>query len=181
MANLQGAIVGYVGNLSDRLDLDLLKYIATIKPEWNLVLIGSAHRNAAIFELIEFPNIYLLGVKPYEEAVKFIKYFDVAIVPHLDSELTRHMNPLKLYVYFSLGVPIVSSPIANIEEFAGSIYVASDAADFVKGIELALFAKLRIQSPLRQELLTQIAWQTRVDLILQTDRSPPVRSRFTRN
>lgn len=167
LASLSGAIVGYVGNLSDRLDLDLLKYIATTKPEWNIVLIGSAHRNAAIFELIEFPNIHLLGVKPYDEAVRFIKYFDVAIVPHVDSELTRHMNPLKLYVYFAVGVPIVSSTIANIEEFAGSIYVASDAADFVTGIERALSAKLT-KSPLRQELLAQIDWATRVDRIVET-------------
>jgi glycosyltransferase involved in cell wall biosynthesis len=167
LGNLSGAIVGYVGNLSDRLDLELLKYIATTKPEWNLVLIGSAHRNAAIFELIEFPNIHLLGVKPYDEAVKFIKYFDVAIVPHVDSELTRHMNPLKLYVYFALGVPIVTSTIANIEEFAGLIYVASDNGDFVKGIELALHAKSPVTSPLRQKLLQQIDWQTRVERILQ--------------
>jgi glycosyltransferase involved in cell wall biosynthesis/tetratricopeptide (TPR) repeat protein len=167
LANLSGKVVGYVGNLSDRLDLELLKYIATTKPQWNLVLIGSAHRNATIFELIEFPNIHLLGVKPYDEAVKFIKYFDVAIVPHVDSELTRHMNPLKLYVYFALGVPIVSSTIANIEEFAGLIYVASDNEDFVKGIELASHAKSTVTSPVRQKLLQQIDWQTRVNHILQ--------------
>lgn len=167
LEHINNPIIGYVGNLSDRIDLELLKYIATNNPAWNIVLVGSAHRNAQIFELAEYKNIYLLGVKPYDEALSFIKHFDVAIIPHLNNKLTKNMNPLKLYVYFSAGVPIVSTEIANIEEFSGSISVANNPQDFVKCIQQALEHKnTYINHDTRNSLLQKIDWQSRVENIL---------------
>ena len=58
----------------------------------------------------------------------------MAIIPHLDSELTRNMNPLKLYVYFSLHVPVVSTPIANIEDFGEFIKIGHTPEEFIERI-----------------------------------------------
>lgn len=169
LENIKNPIIGYVGNLSDRIDIELLKYIATNNKTWNIVLIGSAHRNAQIFELAEFENIHLLGVKPYDEALSFIKHFDIAIIPHLNNRLTQNMNPLKLYVYFSAGVPIVSTKIANIEELSGSITVANNPQDFVNCIRQHLDNKnknIAIDKSKRNLLLQKIDWQSRVENIL---------------
>jgi glycosyltransferase involved in cell wall biosynthesis len=164
---LQGPIIGYVGNLSDRIDIELLKYIATQNPDWNIVLIGSAHGSAQIFSLVEYANIFLLGVKTYDEATAYIKNFDVAIIPHIDNKLTKNMNPLKLYVYFALGIPIVTTDIANIEEFASNIYIASDQEDFNQGIKKMLTGQnTQSNTAQRQQILEDIAWQSRVKKIL---------------
>ncbi|MDY6941298.1 MAG: glycosyltransferase, partial [Cyanobacteriota bacterium] len=166
LESLQGPIVGYVGNLSDRIDMDLLRYIAIQKPNWNLVIIGSAHGSSQIFELEELSNIHLLGVKKYDEAVKFIQHFDVAIIPHLANELTRSMNPLKLYVYYAIGVPIVTSEIPNIEEFSGNIHVASNHPDFVKCIERSIDrGHVPPDRRSQDKLLQKIDWRTRISTI----------------
>jgi tetratricopeptide (TPR) repeat protein/glycosyltransferase involved in cell wall biosynthesis len=164
---LQGSIIGYVGNLSDRIDIELLEYIATQNPDWNIVLIGSAHGSAQIFSLIKYANIFLLGVKSYDEATEYIKNFDVAIIPHIDNKLTKNMNPLKLYVYFSVGVPIVTTAISNIEEFAGNIYIASDRKDFNQGIKKMLNGQgIKPNADKRKQILADIDWEARVNKIL---------------
>ena len=167
LAALKGPIIGYVGNLSDRIDLALLKFIANAKKDWNFVIIGSAHGNSQIFELETLDNVHLLGVKVYDDALKFIRNFDVAIIPHVDNQLTRSMNPLKLYVYYSAGIPIVSSPISNIGELYDNIYVAANPQEFINCIEVALKRdRPSDQIQKRQRLLEQIDWRSRVKNML---------------
>ena len=65
---LAGPIIGYVGNLSDRIDIALLDELARARPHWNFVFVGSAHLDRSILRLDRQPNVHFLGVKPYEEA-----------------------------------------------------------------------------------------------------------------
>ena len=37
-----------------------------------------------------------------------VAHFDVALIPHVDNEMTRAMNPLKAFVYCAAGTPVVS-------------------------------------------------------------------------
>ena len=135
LRSMQGPVIGYVGNLDiARIDLDLLAVTAAQRPDWNLVFIGSMHQNKDLLDLNKFKNVHFLGVRPYEKAIRYIRHFDVAIVPHLDNQLTRHMNPLKLYVYFSLHVPVVITPIANAGEFEEFIEIGRTAEEFIERI-----------------------------------------------
>ena len=135
LGRIEGPVIGYVGNLDiTRLDLDLLIDVATKRPDWNLVFIGSMHKNRKIMKLDKFRNVHFLGVRVYDQAVRYIRHFDVAMIPHLNSELTRNMNPLKLYVYFSLHVPVVSTPIANIEDFGEFIKIGHTPEEFIERI-----------------------------------------------
>ena len=135
LRRMKGPVIGYVGNLDiSRIDLDLLMAVAADRPDWNLVFIGSMHKNKKIKKLNKYKNVHFLGVRVYEDALRYIRHLDVAMIPHLDNDLTRNMNPLKLYVYFSLLVPVVSTPIANIEDFAEFIQVGDTTEEFVKRI-----------------------------------------------
>ena len=139
LRSMQGPVIGYVGNLDiARIDLDLLAVTAAQRPDWNLVFIGSMHQNKDLLDLNKFKNVHFLGVRPYEKAIRYIRHFDVAIVPHLDNQLTRHMNPLKLYVYFSLHVPVVITPIANAGEFEEFIEIGRTAEEFIERISHCL-------------------------------------------
>lgn len=159
-------VVGYVGNLSSRIDIDLLEHVALARPHWQLVLLGSTHISRSVLRLSEHSNVHFLGVRPYQEARKYIAAFDVAMVPHADTPLTQSMNPLKLFVYASLGVPIVSTTVANIEELRPLVRVSSTPSDFVENIEQAL-RQPRGLTPEGRELLDQHTWTRRVDLILE--------------
>ena len=166
LEDLEGPVLGYVGNLSSRIDIELLEYVATSRPAWNLVLIGSVHLSKEILKLDVYDNVHFLGVKKYHEAQQYIRSFDVAIVPHLNNEMTQYMNPLKVFVYFSLNVPTVSTEIENLGELRELIYVARDQKDFVRKVELALEQRSDSLSADHMELLRQNSWEERVKTIL---------------
>jgi glycosyltransferase involved in cell wall biosynthesis len=159
---MQGPIIGYVGNLRDRIDTDLIERIAAQHPTWNIVLIGSAHRAPEVLKLRGISNIHFLGVKQYEEAARYIRAFDVAIMPHLDNAVSRAMNPLKLYVYASLGVPIVTTAVANIDEISRFAKIASNHDDFIAHVE-----RLVEHGHTSTDTITRdLSWLQRVDSII---------------
>lgn len=167
LQKLEGPVIGYVGNLSSRIDVGLLEHVATTRPGWNLVLIGSTHLSKDILRLDAYDNVHFLGVKEHAEARRYIRGFDVAMVPHLDDEMTRSMNPLKAFVYLSLNVPVVSTEIENLGELRQMVHVAGDREDFVRKVELALEEERDGELSEEQvELLRRNSWEERVERIL---------------
>lgn len=138
LKDITGSIIGYVGNLESKVDFDLIEYCAKTHPEWNIILIGSTHACKELDKIKGYKNIMLMGVIPYEDVKDYISNFDVAIIPHKNSEFNKAMNPLKLYVYISLGIPVVSMDIPGIEDLKQLISIASDRYEFVDEIERAL-------------------------------------------
>ncbi|MEO6317455.1 MAG: glycosyltransferase [Acidimicrobiales bacterium] len=170
---IRGPIVGYAGNLSDRIDLALLHQLAQTRRDWTLVVLGSAHLDRSAMALADQPNVRLLGTKRYAEAQAIIRHFDVGLIPHLDNKMTRSMNPLKAFVYCALGVPIVSTPVANLDEMSEFITVAEGPDEFVVAIEEAL--RSGHQRPERAALLPH-SWDERVERVLrQVDEAAELR------
>ena len=169
LARLKGPVVGYVGNLDTaRIDVDLLTEVAAARPDWNFVFIGSMHKGTEIRRLSGCRNVKFLGVRVHSEAIRFIRFFDVAIIPHLDNDLTRNMNPLKLYVYFSLHVPVVTTPIANIDDFAEFVRVGSTTEEFVDQVQYCLDDNPVERNRERLgELLRANSWPVRVDRMVE--------------
>jgi glycosyltransferase involved in cell wall biosynthesis len=163
LRSLTGPVIGYVGNLSDRIDIDLLDDLAHARPSWQFVFVGSAHLDQTILRLDRHANVHFVGVKPYEEARRFMRHFDVALIPHLDNDMTRSMNPLKAFVYCAEGVPVVSTPIANLDELANLITVAKGVDGFLDAIEDALTTDRR---PPDVEALEPHTWERRVEQVL---------------
>lgn len=156
---LDGPILAYVGNLSSRIDIDLLEHVARSHPEWNLVLVGSAHLDRTVLRLDDLPNVHFLGVIPHREARELLRHVDVGLIPHVDDEMTRSMNPLKAFVYASTGTPVVSTPVANLVDIEGLITVADGPEAFVAAIEARLAAG---RPDLDVEALVPHSWRTRV-------------------
>jgi glycosyltransferase involved in cell wall biosynthesis len=159
LSGIPRPIIGYAGNLSDRVDLQLLRHLVRAHREWSLVLLGSTHLDRAATSLGDEPNVHLLGTRPYAEAQAIIAGFDVGLIPHVDNAMTRSMNPLKAFVYASLGVPIVASPVANLDEMAEFITIAEGPEAFAAAIDEALTAGRAEPDPAR---LTPHSWDARV-------------------
>ena len=168
LRRIKGPVVGYAGNLDiTRIDIDLLMTVAGKRPDWTLVFIGSMHKSREIRKLDKFSNVRFLGVRVYDDALRYIRHFDVAMIPHLDSELTRSMNPLKLYVYFSLHVPVVSTHIANIGDFREFVQVGRTPEEFIERIDHCLDNNPVAGNVERiRNLLKANSWNERVTRIL---------------
>jgi glycosyltransferase involved in cell wall biosynthesis len=166
LARLPRPIIGYVGNLRDRIDFDLVRKIAEDHPTGSIVLIGSAHDSTHVDDLADVSNLHFLGVRPYDEAVHYIRAFDVAIMPHLSNELTRSMNPLKLYVYVALAVPVVSTAVPNIADVAAGVNVAATHAEFLEQIRRVLAGEgVQLSPSQRQRILSRSSWKARVETL----------------
>lgn len=109
--NLQ---IGYFGHLTDAwFDWGMLENIARRQHEWTFHIIGYGAP-----EHLELPeNIILYGKKPPEELPKFAAYWDVAIIPFINNELTRGVNPIKVFEYLQLRLPVVASDMPEITNY----------------------------------------------------------------
>ncbi len=166
-AALGGPKLVYVGNLEKgKIDTGLIRYMAEKRPDWRVCLIGSTHANPEIMELDAIPNIHFFGVVPYPEVRAWISVCDVAILPHVDSAKTQSMNPLKLYVYCSLGVPVVTTEIQNLDDLRAHVTVASSHDDFMKQVEEALSKEKKGISGDLCKCLEANSWQQRVEMVL---------------
>jgi glycosyltransferase involved in cell wall biosynthesis len=174
LRQLSGPIVGYVGNMSDRIDWDLVHEIATAQPDWQFVFIGKAPANrTGQFQLFaDLPNVSMPGVVPAEQIPDWLAGMDVAIIPHLSNRLSEAMNPLKLYVYRTHGMRTVSTPVKNIGDFRDEIAIADNASDMRLAIARAIKEKNDYgPAPLAKEHLNAYNWDTRVAKMISVMRN----------
>lgn len=175
MKKIKHPIIGYLGIIQDRLDFNLLEYVAEKNPDKSLVLVGPiwpqffrSFRKAPseIRQLKKYKNVYFLGRKGYDAAPNYIHQFDVAIIPHQVNEFVMSMNPMKLYDYLACGKPVVSTPMPALGKFSHLIYFAQDYAGFQQNIEKALAENDAERERLRIEAARENSWQSKVDEII---------------
>lgn len=167
-------IIGYVGNLRDRINWPLIERIAETYPNGSVVLVGTSHgRNEAYEVASRHNNVHLFGVKPYHEAIKIIRSFDIAIMPHLKTNQSDSMNPLKMFVYFAAGKRIVASEVANIDIFSGYVSIASSDDKFMDLLRDNIFGWIpELNENLRRYILEKNSWNARIDQMWKLIEAP---------
>ncbi len=155
-----GKTIGFVGNLEKKIDILLIAKIAECFPDCQVVLLGSTHANPQVLQLKRYPNVRFPGVVPYEQIGAWLSRFDVGIIPHLDLEMTRSMNPLKLYVYLSWRVPVVSTEIYNIEASSRFVRVARTHDEFLEHVARVL-EEGRIDEAALRRYIDENSWEAR--------------------
>lgn len=129
--------IGYFGSLGRSIDANAILHAARALPDHQFVLVGKVL--ADFGELAKLPNVHFLGAKPYREIPRYGRGFDVAFMLFLPSEWIYHCSPLKTKEYLSLGLPVISCPIREIElELADVVSVVHDENEFVDAIEREL-------------------------------------------
>jgi len=117
MGNIPKPIIGFVGVLFKFLDYELIGYVAEKNPDKSIVLVGPIEPSAAKYgdKLRKHKNIHLLGTKPREAIPSYIHSFDICINPFKIDEVSRSVNPLKIYEYLACGKPIVSTDMESLK------------------------------------------------------------------
>jgi len=125
--------LGFVGNLEDRVDPEVVKALAD--GPGSLTFVGPASLGASELRHFEEWGCFLEGPVPYGEVPSWLAGFDIAVVPYRRSELVRSSRPLKLLEYVAAGLPVVSTDIPAARELDPHVSVARDARDFVRLVE----------------------------------------------
>ena len=133
LEGLRRPLVGYVGGVHRWVDQRLLESVATAMPGATFVFLGPLQTEVG--RLASLPNVRFLGARPHEELARYIKEFDVGIVPYLLMEYTAHVSPTKLNEYLAMGLPVVATALPEIgyfnERHASVVRIASEAQSFV--------------------------------------------------
>ena len=105
--------LGFFGVVDERMNLDLLRQVAALRPDWHFVMIGPVVKIDP--ETLPRPhNIHWLGGKHYNELPAYLAGWDAGFMPFALNEATRFISPTKTPEYLAAGVPPVSTPITDV-------------------------------------------------------------------
>ncbi len=94
--------LGYAGVIDERMDLELLRQAALLRPDWHFVLLGPVVKiNPATLPRSE--NIHYLGMKQYAELPAYLSGWDIGMLPFALNESTRFISPTKTPEYLAAG------------------------------------------------------------------------------
>ncbi len=165
--NIGRPIIGYVGIVQDRFDVDLLESLLKKNPDKSFVIIGMIWPNSRIEKLKKYSNLFLLGQKKYQDIPAYLKEFSAAIIPHKINKFTRSMNPLKLYEYLAAGKPIISTGVAGLEKFTDLVSVADDYEEFNKKLNDAIAVETLDKVGMRKKIAQENSWSVRANAMLR--------------
>jgi glycosyltransferase involved in cell wall biosynthesis len=164
---------GYVGGITDKLDLELLAEAASAMEasgEGTLVLVGpvnvSPGDGARLMERLRAsPRVVFTGPRPAAEIPSFIRGFDVCWIPYRTGEQARAIDPLKLYEYLAFGKPTVSVEIPSILPLEGLVRVARSRAEFLAHARDAARENDPALAERRRAMALENSWEDRVERI----------------
>jgi len=137
MMNIPAPRIGYYGSIADWMDFEIIERLGQIDGA-SIVLLGPVHSEQAR-QLAKRGIIYLLGTKPYSELPGYLAHFSVCILPFRDMELTRAVDPVKVYEYLAAGKDVVATPLPALMRHADLLALSQPSA-FYEAVKTALRA-----------------------------------------
>ena len=156
-ADLPGPRVGYFGVIDERLDYALIDAVAGLRPDWQFIMIGPVVK-VAEEDLPRRANLHWLGMKSYTDLPAYLGGWNAGLMPFAMNDATRFISPTKTPEFLAAGVPVVSTPIADVVADWGNEGLV-EIADTPEGIVAALERILGGPRP---------NWLARVDQRLET-------------
>ena len=112
MHDLSPPVVGLIGQLSERIDLDALNAIADAG--FSLLIVGPLDprwEQRRFKELTSRSHVHYAGPVPANAIPSYLAAIDVGITPYRDTPFNRASFPLKTLEYLGAGVPVVSTDL----------------------------------------------------------------------
>ncbi len=157
-------VVGYVGAIYNWLDYDLIAMLARELPDVSFVFVGPIDSAGRTDPVRNLPNLHFLGRKPYELIPSCINQFAVCLIPFAPGTLSQTTNPVKVFEYFALGKPVVSTPLFELNQYRDrDLLLMPESRDgFVAAVREALRDTDERRRSLRMEVARENSWQNHV-------------------
>ena len=140
LADIPHPRLGFVGVIDERMDLSIVAGMAKSRPGWQFVMVGPVVKIDPA-TIPQAANIHWLGSREYNDLPAYMAGWDVALMPFAINEATRFISPTKTPEYLSAGLPVVSSPVADVVTPYGDlgfVQLANTPAAFVAAAERLL-------------------------------------------
>jgi glycosyltransferase involved in cell wall biosynthesis len=169
-------IIGFIGQLNERLDFVLLEELCKANSQWNFVFIGPIRHEPNVAQVLDEEKITALMSRdnvfhfPSQERatlLDLLRQFAVCLIPYdVSYNFNRYCYPMKLFEYFYVGRPVVSTPIEELRRFTDLMEIADSAAGFKVAIEKILNKKWPPRLVEQQQRLARDnSWERKFDEI----------------
>ena len=132
LARIPRPRLGYLGKARRRLNQSLLTSLLQAHPEWQFISVGGE-------KAVSLPNAHTLPWVSPEISGRYVAGLDIGFMPYdCYQEFNLHCVPLKLFEYFALGLPVVSTPIIHLWEYRDLVYFGDTAEELASAVVAAL-------------------------------------------
>ncbi len=171
-------IIGYIGALNYRLDYSLLVSLAKKMPNFQFAFIGplqvdgtpqdqSTLRKAqdALFAL---KNVTVIFGVDKNEIQNIISQINIGIIPYrIDMKFNTYCYPMKLFEYFYMGKPVISTQIEELKRFPKYILIGSRVEEWKLHIKNLLATSWSVANKRDQKKLAMDnTWEEKISHIL---------------
>jgi len=174
---LAAPMAGFIGHISERIDIRLLEEVAATGI--NLLLVGPVALTSSLagFDaLVARPNVQWTGPRPFQELPRYLAAMSVGLTPYALSDFNLSSYPLKTIEYLAAGLEVVSSDLPAARALPPDlVHVTSTPEEFA-----SLTARL-VSAPVdekgrtaRQNFARSQSWDARSDQLLAVLEHPAV-------
>jgi len=125
--------IGFVGLIARWMDFELVRKLAARWPG-HIVLVGPVQREVESV-LRSIPGVVHVPKIAHMDVPRYLRSFDICMMPHETSELRHRADPLKVVEYLAVGKPIVSVSLRSLTQLGGLIDLANDHGEFLRMVE----------------------------------------------
>jgi hypothetical protein len=124
--------LGYLGGLNGRIALPLLRETLCHHPEWQFLSFDARKQ-------LGLTNEHILPWRARDELGGVLAGLDAGLMLY-DCAIPKNLHcvPLKLFDYFSCGMPVVSTRIVFLQEYEDLVYLGSTPDELADAISQAL-------------------------------------------
>lgn len=137
-------IVGFYGSFAAWLDYDYIKFLSLNRPDYEIVMIGYDYEKGkgafAKSKISELNNVNIIPAQPYKSLKYFSRYFDVAMIPFREYDLTQTVSPVKMFEHMAQRIPVVTTNMYECKKYP-EVLVSKSKEEFVQNIDRAIRLK----------------------------------------
>lgn len=152
----------YTGSIhEERIDCDLIQKLAQKFKQISWVFIGPDFLSTKTHRKLNLPNIHFTGPIPYKDIPAYMNTADVLIVPHIISEFTMSLDPIKQYEYLVSNKPVIATAVTGFKELDQHFSIAVTHKNFVGLVQNYLNQKIAIDTEKRHKEVKNHSWDAR--------------------
>lgn len=157
--------IGYFGAIAEWFDANLVIQAAQSMPDYTFELIGN-YDHSLFSRMSSFPlNLKLRGEVPYSQLKDYAQNWEAALIPFLITPLIQATNPVKLYEYCAMGLPVISTPIPEVMVADVEVSIVNNAIELeaaIRSVDNSVSAQEK-----RVSFALQNTWRHRASSFLQ--------------
>ncbi len=158
-------VIGFIGGVRNSIDKELVVYLAKRFSGYTFVFVGPIQTD--ISRLKRIGNVIFTGSKDHEELKRYIKFFDVCMIPYKIDDYTNNISPAKLNEYLIMGKPVVSTRLGEVERFnrenGNILFVGGNIEEFGDLIIQAVEKDSDILRKKRKEVACNNSWDKKTE------------------